>query len=157
MPTIVQRLFFVQRLFLCCFCSKLKKNSMVLVCQKSFIGGMMLYCWGTMKSEEFLLSQTLPSCSNHPSSPEQPRAGNPGRSVLLSTDTQPPSAFRLLLSSPNNSSYSIIINVPMSFSALFLFPQCIVPFNLFCSPTIVFLLNLTFLYPDTLFPPHPAT
>jgi len=48
---------------------------------------------GTMKSEEFLLSQTLPSCSNHPSSPDQPRAGNPGRSVVLSTDTQPPSSF----------------------------------------------------------------
>lgn len=50
-------------------------------------------CGGTMKSEEFLLSQTLPSCSNHPSSPEQSKAGNPGRSVVLSTDTQPPSSF----------------------------------------------------------------
>lgn len=46
-----------------------------------------------MKSEEFLLSQTLPSCSNHPSSLEQSKAGNPGRSVVLSTDTQPPSSF----------------------------------------------------------------
>lgn len=36
-----------------------------------------------MKSQEFLLSQTMPSCSNHRSSPEQPRAGNPGRSVPL--------------------------------------------------------------------------
>lgn len=56
-------------------------------------------CGGTMKSEEFLLSQTLPSCSNHPSSPDQPRAGNPGRSVVLSTNTQPPSFLCPLLSS----------------------------------------------------------
>lgn len=48
---------------------------------------------GTMKSEEFLLSQTLASCSNHPSSPEQPRSGNPGRSVVLSTNTRPPSSY----------------------------------------------------------------
>lgn len=51
---------------------------------------MVVCCGGTMKSEEFLLSQTLPSCFNHPSSPEQPRSGNPGRSVVLSTNTQPP-------------------------------------------------------------------
>lgn len=48
---------------------------------------------GTMKSEEFLLSQSLPSCSNHCSSPEQARSGNPGRSVVLSTNTQPLSSF----------------------------------------------------------------
>lgn len=56
-----------------------------------------------MKSKEFLLSQTLPSCSNHPSSPEQPRSGNPCRSVVLSTNTQPPSS--LPTSSPLLLSY----------------------------------------------------
>jgi len=62
---------------------------------------------GTMKSEEFLLSQTLPSCSNHPSSPDQPRAGNPSRSVVLSTDTQPPSSI------PNSSPLLLLHNFLM--------------------------------------------
>lgn len=54
---------------------------------------------GTMKSEEFLLSRTLPSCSNHPSSPEQPRARKSRQISRLINWHPAPFFFFYLLSS----------------------------------------------------------
>lgn len=58
---------------------------------------------GTMKSKEFLLSQTLPSCSNHPSSPEQPKARK-SRQISRLINWHPAPYFSYLVSFPLLSS-----------------------------------------------------
>lgn len=94
MLTTVERLCFSTSTFclLHLFSVKTCLSSPVTPCYETHISGGVPWWNNEIRGISFITDFAI-LFQSPLSSPDQPRAGNPGRSVVLSTDTQPPSSF----------------------------------------------------------------